>query len=434
MTDLAANPEDESIEAVPVEAEPLPLLELSGDVPEPIADSARLAAAVAALAAGTGPVAIDAERASGYRYGQRCYLVQLRREGAGSYLIDPLGCPDLTSLDNALSDTEWILHAASQDLPCLAELGLRPRLLFDTELAARLAGYERVGLATMVEVVLGKRIDKGASSADWSQRPLPMNLLRYAALDVEVLVALRDHLARVLEEQGKAEWAREEFAAIAAAPPAVPRADRWRRTSGIHRLRSPRQLAGVRALWERRDELARSRDVAPGRVLPDAAIIDAVVRWPKTAEALSALPVFSGRSNKRRIATWFGALEDAAALPDSELPPITGPADGSPPPAHRWAERDPEAAARLSAARAAVSAIAEAHNLPVENLVEPAAVRKLAWTPPEPSTDDGVAEALRESGARAWQVALVAGPLGEALRTAVPPPPAAPPAPDAPES
>jgi ribonuclease D len=419
VTDLAAEPAAAPAEEI-AEPPPLPLLELSEPVPEPIEDDRALAAAVAALAGGTGPVAIDAERASGYRYGQRCYLVQLRRAGAGTYLVDPIACPDLSSLDAAIADAEWILHAASQDLPCLAELGLRPRILFDTELAARLAGYERVGLATMVEIVLGRRIDKGSSSADWSQRPLTAGLLRYAALDVEVLVELRDHLAEVLAAQGKSEWARQEFAAIVAAPPPPPRAEPWRRTSGIHRLRTARQLAGVRALWERRDALARERDTAPGRVLPDAAIIDAVTKWPKTAEALGALPVFGGRSNKRRLGLWFGALEEAAALPDSMLPSHLGPGDGGPPPAHRWAERDPVAAARLAAARAAVNAIAARYDVPVENLVEPSAVRRLAWAPPSTLADDAVAAALVGYGARPWQVDLVAEALGGALRAAAP--------------
>jgi ribonuclease D len=419
VTDLAAEPAEDAAAPEPVL---LPLLALAEPVPDPVVDDRGLALAVAALGAATGPVAIDAERASGYRYGQRCYLVQLRREGAGTFLVDPIPCDDLSTLDAALADAEWVLHAASQDLPCLAELGLRPRRLFDTELAARLAGYERVGLATMVERVLGHRIDKGSSSADWSQRPLTPGLLRYAALDVEVLVALRDHLAEVLEQQGKTEWARQEFAAIVDAPPATPRAEPWRRTSGIHRLRTPRQLAGVRALWERRDELARTRDTAPGRVLPDSAIIDAVSRWPKTADALAALPVYAGRANKRRVALWFGALEAAAALPDAELPSVTGPNEGSPPPAHRWHERDPAAAARLAAARAAVTALATRYDVPVENLVEPAAVRRLAWTPPEPVTADAVVEALRAAGARPWQIDLVGEPLAAALAPPAEPP------------
>jgi ribonuclease D len=416
VTDLAAD-----TAAAPAEEPLLPLLQLADPVPEPITDDATLNAAVAALRAATGPVAVDAERASGYRYGQRCYLVQLRRAGAGTFLIDPVALPDLSSVDDALAGAEWILHAASQDLPCLAELGLRPRRLFDTELAARLAGYERVGLATMVERVLGHRVDKGASSADWSQRPLPQALLHYAALDVEVLVVLRDHLDAMLREQGKTEWAEQEFAAIVAAPPPPPRLEPWRRTSGIHRLRSPRQLAAVRAFWERRDALARERDTAPGRILPDAAIIDAVSRWPKTAEALGGLPVFSGRANRRRLSLWFGALEEAAALPDSELPSAAGPGDGTPPPTHRWSERDPVAAARLAAARAAVNAVATKAAVPVENLVEPALVRRIAWLPPEPVSLATVEAALRDGGAREWQVGLVADALAGALVT-VPPP------------
>jgi len=403
--------------AAETDAPVLPLLELSGPVPDPVSDAPALAAAVEALRDASGPVAVDAERASGYRYGQRCYLVQLRREGAGTFLVDPVTLPDLTALNDAILDAEWILHAASQDLPCLAEIGLRPASLFDTELAARLAGYERVGLGAMVERVLGHRIDKGASSADWSQRPLAPGLLRYAAMDVEVLVALRDHLAEVLEQQGKLEWARQEFAALAAAPPPTPRQEPWRRTSGIHRLRTPRQLAGVRAMWERRDALARQRDIAPGRVLPDSAIVDAVTKWPKTLDDLAALPVFGGRANKRRLPLWFGALEEAAALPDDALPKSSGPNDG-PPPAHRWAERDPVAAARLSAARSAVTAIATRYDVPVENLCEPAAIRRLAWSPPEPVTDEAVVAALRDSGARPWQVDLVAVAVAAALRTA----------------
>ena len=203
-----------------------------------------LAAAVERLAAGTGPVAVDAERASGYRYGQKAYLVQLRRAGAGTVLIDPIACPDLSGLDAALEGVEAVLHAASQDLPCLAEIGYRPRLLFDTELAGRLLGYPRVALGTMLEEVLGYRLAKEHSAADWSVRPLSAEMLRYAALDVEVLTELRDALAVELETQGKTEWARQEFAAIAAAPPPPPRPDPWRRTSGIHKVRTRRGPRG----------------------------------------------------------------------------------------------------------------------------------------------------------------------------------------------
>src|SRR6185312_6415097 len=215
-------------------------------LPPVVATDAALAEVTGRLAEGTGPVAVDAERASGYRYGQRAYLVQLRRAGAGTVLIDPIACPDLSGVDAALEDAEAVLHAASQDLPCLAEIGFRPRRLFDTELAGRLLGYPRVALGTLVEEVLGFHLEKGHSAADWSVRPLREELLRYAALDVEVLTDLRDALAGELEDQGKAEWARQEFEAVLAARPAAARADPWRRTSGIHRVQSRRGLAVVR--------------------------------------------------------------------------------------------------------------------------------------------------------------------------------------------
>ncbi len=389
-------------------------------VPEVTQTTAALADIVARFAAGTGPVAVDAERASGYRYSQRAYLVQLRRSGSGSALIDPIGCPDLSELSQALHDCEWVLHAAGQDLTCLAEVGLVPSRIFDTELAGRLAGFDRVGLGAMVENVLGLRLEKGHSAADWSTRPLPDTWLVYAALDVEVLLELRDALEVELRRQDKLSLAHEEFEAVRLATPPGPRADPWRRTSGIHRLRTRRQLAAVRAMWEARDAMARRRDTAPGRILPDAAIIAAVTTAPSSAAALLQLPIFGGRSTRRHVETWFGALQTAAALPEDQLPYAVANGDG-PPAANRWAERDPVAAKRLARVRAVVNELAGGLHLPPENLVQPEALRRLAWTPPDDPTEDSVAEALRASGARAWQVRTVSARLAQAL----PAPPAA---------
>ena len=300
-------------------------------------------------------MAVDAERARGYRYSQRAYLVQLRREGAGTALIDPIACPDLSELSDALQDAEWVLHAASQDLACLAEVGMVPPRVFDTELAGRLAGFERVGLGAMVENVLGLRLEKGHSAADWSTRPLPEAWLVYAALDVEVLVELRDALEAELARAGQARAGRTRSSRRSALAPApAPRVDPWRRTSGIHRLRSRRQLAAVRALWEARDAMARRRDTAPGRILPDAAIVAAVTAAPQTPAELLALPVFGGRSTRRHVDTWFGALQAAAALPE-DAAAAAGPRRRRPAAAaNRWAERDPVAAKRLARVRAVV--------------------------------------------------------------------------------
>ncbi|MDX6225100.1 MAG: ribonuclease [Frankiales bacterium] len=396
----------------------IPLTQPREGVPQVVETTQALAAVCAAIAEGSGPVAVDAERASGYRYGQRAYLVQLRREGSGSHLIDPIAVPDLTSLTEAIGDAEWILHAASQDLGCLAEVGLVPAKLFDTELAARLTNHVRVGLGPLIEETLGFALEKGHSAADWSTRPLPEPWLRYAALDVELLVELREVLVRELEEQGKTEWAEEEFAAAMSAPPAAPRVDPWRRTSGVHKVRTRRQLAIVKELWQARDARGRARDIAPGRVLPDAAILSAAVATPKSVEALLALPGYSGRGTRKAIDIWWAAIERALALDENDLPPRTGPPGDGPPPAARWPERDPAAASRLAALREVIAALSEEWAVPAENLLQPDALRRLAWTPPAPVTTESVAAVLASHGARRWQIGLVAERFAVALTTA----------------
>lgn len=400
----------------PTTGGPVPLTAPREGTPAPVATPSALDEVVARFEKGSGPVALDAERASGYRYSQRAYLVQLRRAGAGTALIDPLPLPDLSALDAAIADAEWVLHAASQDLACLAEVGLRPRRLFDTELAARLAGFERVGLAALTEQLLGYTLEKHHSAADWSSRPLPESWLTYAALDVELLVDLRDALDEELDRQGKSPWAAEEFAALVrtGARPARVRAEPWRRTSGIHRVRGARAQARVRSLWYARDQIAARRDAAPGRVLPDSAIVAAAELDPKDEKALLTLPGFGGRSVRRLARTWLAALDDARQLPDDALPAT--PVVEGPPPPHRWAERDPVAAGRLARCREVVVGTAGAHTLPPENLVAPDHIRRLAWQPPEEITDDTVAETLRGYGAREWQIGLLLPALTGALR------------------
>ncbi|PWJ53474.1 ribonuclease D [Quadrisphaera granulorum] len=394
----------------------LPLLAAPADGLPALTDSPEaLAAVVEALAAGTGPVAVDAERASGYRYGQDAQLVQLRREGAGTILIDPRALPDLSSVSEALGDTEWVLHAANQDLPCLTAVGLRPGgELFDTELGGRLAGYERVGLGAVVERLLGVRLAKEHSAVDWSTRPLPEPWLLYAALDVELLVDLRDALAADLAAQGKLEWARQEFAAVRDAPPTPARVDPWRRTSGLHAVRQRRQLAAVRELWLSRDELARKRDTAPGRILPDRAVVAAAQAMPTSARELAALPVFSGPANRRLGTRWLEALDRARALPEGQLPPHSLPTEGPPPP-RAWKDRDPEAAERLTRARTALTELSEEVRVPLENLLSPDAVRRLCWQPPADTSEAGVSAWLADTGARPWQRELTAGVLSRAL-------------------
>jgi ribonuclease D len=406
-------------DAAPAEAEPesppAPLLGLRDGLP-PLTDTPpALADACRALAAAEGPVAIDAERASGYRYSSRAYLIQLRREGAGTFLVDPIGFDSLDPLQEALADTEWILHAATQDLACLTEVGLSPAALFDTELAGRLLGYPRVGLATLVETLLGYAMKKEHSAADWSTRPLPLPWLDYAALDVEVLIELRDVLAAELVEAGKDEWARQEFDALRGFTPAV-RTEPWRRTSGLHRVRGRRLLGAVRELWEARDELARERDVSPGRIIGDSAIVAAATAMPTTRAALLSTKGFHGRGAQRYADRWVEAIQRAAEMPEDDLPARAPRTDGPPTP-RAWAERDPVAAERLTRAREAIAQLSEEHDVPAENLLAPDTVRRLMWTPPAPDAAAVGAE-LRAHGARPWQVELTTPLLVDAIASA----------------
>jgi ribonuclease D len=266
---------------------------------------------------------------------------------------------------------------------------------------------------------------KEHSAVDWSTRPLPAPWLDYAALDVEVLVELREAIGQELIDAGKAEWARQEFDHLRSFQP-TPRVDAWRRTSGMHRVRGRRGLGAVRELWLARDELAEQRDVTPGRLIPDAAIVAAAQALPTDRAALLATKGFHGRGAERYSSRWVAALQKAAELEESELPSRSPRGDGPPLP-RAWAEKDPVAARRLVIAREAMAALAEEQHLPVENLLTPDYLRRTLWTPPrtrEPAElADEVAAALTALSARPWQIELTAPVIVDAiLRGDVEPP------------
>jgi ribonuclease D len=386
--------------------EPLPHAEL------PVVDTPEaFAAAVADLAAGTGPFAVDAERASGFRYSQRAYLIQIYRRGSAVQLFDPPALGDLSALADVMRGEEWILHAASQDLACLREVGLDPERIFDTELGARLAGLPRVGLGSVVEDLLGIHLAKEHSAADWSTRPLPQSWLVYAALDVELLPDLRDAIGALLTEQGKDEIARQEFAATLAHQTPV-REEPWRRLSGIHGLRQARNLAVARELWMARDAYAREIDTAPGRLVPDLSLTAAARTLPSSKRELAAMKDFTGRASRGQIDRWFAAIEAGKATDD--LPQVRPPSDTLPPP-RVWADKNPDADARFRAARPAVTAVAEELSLPVENLLTPDYLRRVAWHPPAEVTAETIGAALSALGARPWQVAATAQVIAKAF-------------------
>lgn len=356
------------------------------------------------LADGEGPIAIDAERASGFTYSQRAYLIQLRRHGSGTALIDPVAV-DLAPISSVARDAEWVLHAATQDLECLREVGLEPSSIFDTELAGRLLGRERVGLAGLIDSELGEFIEKGHGAANWSIRPLTEEMLRYAALDVELLLELRDSLEASLKAANKWHIAQQEFEALVTWTPRQHPGESWRRTSGVHAIRSPRNRAIVRELWITRDDIARRRDIAPGRILPDRAIIAAAMANPGSREALFAVKEFNGRGAKKYETSWWSAIQRAQTLPEADLPG-NPPRSDAPPPPKVWKEKNPEAYARLDFVRSQLGEVSQHMAIPVENLMVPDLIRRVLWDP-LPVEISELDSRLRDSGAREWQINLV---------------------------
>ncbi len=379
-----------------------PLLTAPAEGTPPVVDTPEeIALACERLAAGTGPFAVDAERASGIRYGQRAFLVQLRRTGAGTVLLDSEALGDLSALNAVFGDDEWVLHSATQDLPCLQERGMRPAALFDTELAARLLGWEKFGLAAVVERTLGVRLAKEHSAADWSVRPLPREWLDYAALDVEVLLPMRDILEQELIDAGKWEYARQEFAHLRRfTPKHYP--EPWRRTQGLSKLKSRKDIAKVRELWQARDTMASEADVAPSRILRDRELIALSLSRVRSSDDIMAIWPKLSRAESARL---FRAFRKATRLPAEELPRRHETSTRSRSPLSHTEIKD-----RVAALKAAVAARAEDMEIPHDVLLQPAVVKALGSRPV-----DDVVEFLIEHGARPWQVELCAPVLERAL-------------------
>ena len=387
----------------------VPLLQPAHGTPPVIDTESAFEIALKELAAGHGPFAVDAERASGFRYSARAYLIQIKRNDGGLHLIDPIpfgpGHKLFLQLNELLNTDEVILHASTQDLPCLRELGINPQRLFDTELAGRIAGLPRVGLGPLLESLMGVSLAKEHSAADWSARPLPQEWLTYAALDVELLVELRDRMAAILDESKKMDWALEEFASILKAPPAPPRVDPWRRTSGMHKIKKRDQLAIIKTLWEARDAIASQQDIAAGKLLNDSAIVELAIAAPitkkdfeKTLRPLGLRPRWM-----ENLKVWLDSIATAVALPEDQWPQMRTSADTLPP-IKLWRDKFPEKFAPLSHARAAIELIAQENSIPVENLMTPEHVRRVCWSPPAGATETLsvplVEDGLRKLGAR----------------------------------
>lgn len=378
----------------------------------------QLSQAVTALQGYNGAFAIDAERASGFKYGQRAYLIQIARADGEIFLIDPAAIAPIAepspfiALAEALATDTWILHAATQDLPCLAEIGLIPSSIIDTELGSRIAGLPRVGLGAVVEQFLHLGLAKEHSAVDWSKRPLDQGWLDYAALDVDVLHELSERLMADLASKGKTQWAQEEFEHLLGFKPKPEKIDRWRGTTGLHEVKSQQGLAVARSLWQAREALGQKLDVAPGRLIPDSSISFAAKNIPASRPELANSKNFAGRASRTYLDTWWAAIDEGKRSRD--LPPLKLAASGIP--NHRnWPSKWPKAHQRLISTRYHVAEIAREHELPIENLVSPETIRQICWIERDSASVQDIESELKSFSARAWQIDLISEVIAKAI-------------------
>lgn len=390
-------------------------------------------AAAEKLAQGTGWLAVDTERASAYRYDDRAFLLQFRRRGAGTFLIDPeYGRAAMPILANHINDLTWIIHAAHSDLPCLAALGLYPAEVIDTELAGRLLGLEKVNLAALTEQLLGIGLAKGHGREDWSTRPLPAEWLDYAALDVELLIELAEVLTLALAELDRLDWLEQECDHVLNNNrkylAGLQVGYTWRGLKGIGKLRTPEQLNVARALWVKRDEIAARKDVSPTFIMGHDVLRTIAEQLPQTHGELSSIRGFPRR---RRGATdaWLKVVTKARHEPKSSWPePHVAPRTDMPR-FQRWAENAPQAAELFETTRAAVDAACDELHLRNDTLITTAQIREVVWWMHSHAlkstqflqhnhyaaglpTVDAIAAHLQALGARTWQQILLADVIG----------------------
>lgn len=373
-------------------------------------------AGAARLAAGTGPFAIDTERASSYRFDDRAFLVQIRREGAGTFLFAPEHHRDelRAALAPVLNGQKWVVHAAPSDLPSLAWLGLYPGMLFDTELAARFAGFAHPNLAAMVLELFDVELEKGYGDSDWSETPIPRKWRNYAALDVELLNELAVTLRDILAEQDKLDWAYEEFERIVEDHARItgPEPRSWRALKGVSSLRSREQLVVARELWQRRESIARSQDIAPNRVLSHRVLVDIARRVPRSPHEINQVKGFPRRRGGATL-RWFDAVETALASPRQQWPKALR--RPRPVPSKSAFNRDfPELWQLYTEIRSDFEALGEELGMSYELILKPSLVRAVVWAACGPeggvageiAADADIPDFLRSQGAREWQVEL----------------------------
>jgi ribonuclease D len=268
-------------------------------------------------------IAVDTEADSLHSYFDKVCLIQISIPEQ-DLIIDPLAKIDLKQFGEALADRNItkVLHGADYDLRILhRDFGYTIANLIDTSICAQLLGYEAFGLAALLERHFGLKVDKSHQRADWAMRPLPPDMLDYAAMDTRYLIALADKLREELTALGRWGWAEEEFARLEQVRFTERDEDDepFRRLKGIGTL-DRRSLAIVRALHAWRDELARKADRPPFKIIGNDAIVDIAKNKATTTDALATLKSVSQYHRKRYGRDLASIAAKAMALPEDDLP------------------------------------------------------------------------------------------------------------------
>lgn len=286
-------------------------------------------------------LALDTEASSFHRYRERVCLVQLSTRDR-TLLIDPLAVPDLAPLGKLLADPgmEVVIHDADYDLRILAKYhGIRVENIFDTLVAAELINEPEIGLAALLGKYMGIKVDKKFQKADWSKRPLPADMLDYAAGDTAYLIALRDILKEKLIAKDRWTWAEEEYALLTDAPFTAPVNEEpaFLRMKGAKTLK-PHQLAILREVHGWREQVAEKMDRAPFMVLGNDVLLALATTPPRSIAEIASRKGVNERMIERHGKAVLQAVERGLALPKEQWPRV--------PRAKRW-DRDDDYEARL---------------------------------------------------------------------------------------
>jgi ribonuclease D len=344
------------------------------------------------------PVGVDVERADAAQYFRRAALVQVGVPGRCA-LLDAVSMERLPELDAFLARRRVVLHALENDLEPLAALGVRPRRLADTAVAAAMLGLP-TGLGSLLSLLLDVELtgDKERfQRADWAARPITPDMAAYAAGDVVHLPALWAELERRLDAEGRREWYEQELEA--AVDRAFDDARDWTRVKGAARL-SPEQRALLRAVWQARERLAREHDIAPNRLIHDDVLRSLALDPPATEQQLVRRSPRRRRQLRAHAGALLAALEEGRQA-DPEPREATG---------RRWTPEDRDVFDALRRRRAEV-----ADDLGVDAGV--LCPSRPLWRAVAGEPEDGD-ELCRLAGLRPWQTALLSEPLWEAFEAA----------------